>query len=169
MALGPPAPAPGDRRGWRPPRSLGIGMLGWCVSPIELIVQAVTNTEAALFAFLFGSRASGHARPDSDWDVAVYLREDLTPRERFDVRLRLLADLDGLGAVDVVVLNDAPPLLAHRALLGRRLLMRDETAFVRFFVRTMAMVEDMEYWAGIHLKARLRRLREGRFGRRRRL
>lgn len=139
------------------------------MSPRSHIVRCVENLDDVVFAYLFGSRANGRPRPDSDWDVAVYLRPERTSAERFEVRLRLLADLDDLGRVDVVVLNDAPPLLAHHVLQGQRLLVRDPTTLVRFSVRTAALAEDARYWSEIHLKERLRRLREGRFGRPQRL
>ena len=120
------------------------------------------------FAYLFGSRARAEERPDSDWDVAVYLREDLTAHERFRLRLRLTAELEDLGRVDVVALNDAPPLLAHRAIMGERLLVRDPVALVRFSVSTVARSEDGRYWRELHREARLERLKEGSFGRPRR-
>ena len=144
-------------------------MLCSIVSPVDHIVRCLEAVDGLVFAYLFGSRAGGRPRPDSDWDVAVYLRPELTKAERFKIRLRLLADLDLLGKVDVVVLNDAPPLLAHRVLQGRRLVVRDSTALVRFSVRTAALAEDERYWSEIHLKERLRRLEEGRFGRPQRL
>ena len=131
----------------------------------ELLQQALESTDEILFAFLFGSRARGNARPNSDWDVGVYLEDGLDARTRFRVRLRLLADLDALGRVDVVVLNDAPPLLAQQALAGERLLVRDETALVRFTVRTLSMAEDDRYFSRIHFRERVKRLEEGRFGR----
>jgi len=117
------------------------------------------------FALLFGSRASGSPRPDSDWDVAVYLTDELDAYRRFKIRLRLLAELADLGPIDLVVLNDAPPFLAHQALLGQRLLIRNRQAWVRFFVRTIAMSEDERPYRDLHRRARLERLREGRFGR----
>ncbi len=135
------------------------------VTPIELIERRLTAIDEILFAYLFGSRAGGRPRPDSDWDVAVFLRDGLTRRQRFDVRVRLSADLEELGKVDVVILNDAPPLLAHRVLTGRRLLVRDKVALVRFFVKTMTLAEDRRYRGEIHLQARRRRLAGGRFGR----
>jgi uncharacterized protein len=135
------------------------------MAPIQDLERHLAAVPEIAFAYLFGSRASGTARPDSDWDVAVYLREDLTPRQRFQLRLRLTADLEVLGRADVVVLNDAPPLLAHRAIMGQLVLRRDETARVRFAVRTVAMSEDERYFREIHHQARLRRLEEGTFGR----
>jgi predicted nucleotidyltransferase len=38
---------------------------------------------------LYGSRARGDARDDSDWDVAVFLKGELTPKDR-----RVLSDID---------------------------------------------------------------------------
>lgn len=135
------------------------------MTPVDHIRQTLMATDEVLFGFLFGSRGSGRARPDSDWDLGVYLRPELTARGRFKVRLRLHAELDALGRVDVVVLNDAPVLLAHQVLRGERLMMRDKTAYVRYFVRTMGEIEDERFWSQIHFKARIKRLREGRFGR----
>ena len=129
------------------------------------IASRLERSPDVTFAFLFGSRAGGSPRPDSDWDVAVYLAPRLSPRERFQRRRELLADLSDLGAVDLVVLNEAPPLLAHRALQGRRLVHRDPDLYVRFFVRTLAESEDERPWRELHHQARLRRLEEGRFGR----
>ncbi len=135
------------------------------MTPIELIEKRLKTVEEILFAYLFGSRAGGRPRPDSDWDVAVFLRDGLTKRQRFRIRVRLSAELEELGKVDVVVLNDAPPLLAHRVLTGRRILVRDKVALVRFFVTTMTLAADRRYWGEIHLQARRQRLAEGRFGR----
>lgn len=131
------------------------------------IREKLLGAEGVRFALLFGSRApGGRPRPDSDWDVAVYLDERLSPADRFAEQVRLSALLSDLGRVDLIVLNDAPPLLAHRVLLhGRRLLVRDQVAFVRFFVRTLAASGDEAHWRQVHEQARRRRLEEGRYGR----
>jgi predicted nucleotidyltransferase len=129
-------------------------------------IRAQLEAEPAVrFALLFGSRAAGTARPDSDWDVAVYLDDALDAGARFRLRTQLAAALEPARRVDLVVLNDAPPLLAHRALLGERLFIRDRVAWVRFFVRTIPLALDDAYWNEIHAAARRRRLAEGRFGR----
>lgn len=136
------------------------------MDPIEELRTRLEARPEILFAYLFGSRArEGPVRPDSDWDVAVCFDEGLSPDERFDRLCRLSAELEDIGPVDLVDLNQAPPLLAHRALMGRRLLVRAHTAFIRFFVRTLAMSEDERHWRDLHHAARLKRLAEGRFGR----
>jgi predicted nucleotidyltransferase len=122
-------------------------------------------TPGVVFAVLFGSRGRGTERPDSDWDVGVLLDPHLDDAERFRIRRQLIAALEPSERTDVVVLNDAPPLLAHRALQGRVLYVGDRAQYVRFFVRTMAEAEDASYWNRVHARARQRRLEEGRFGR----
>lgn len=83
-------------------------------------------------AYLFGSRAEGTARPDSDHDVAV-LFTDETPA--LDAVVRLGADLARRWgtAVDVVDLARAPLELRGRvAESGVRLYSADEPRRVRF-------------------------------------
>lgn len=80
---------------------------------------------AVAAAYLFGSRANGTARSNSDVDVAVILPADLEPEQAFAERLRLLGQLEDLLRplpVDVVDLERVPPLLAHEILCPRVLL-----------------------------------------------
>jgi predicted nucleotidyltransferase len=90
--------------------------------------------------YLFGSHAAGRAHRESDVDVAVLLdrRVHETREARFRERVRLSAWAVGAlhrNAVDVVVLNDAPPQLArHIVSTGQRVFCRDgevDHAFVR--------------------------------------
>lgn len=124
------------------------------------------------FAFLFGSRGKDSPRPDSDWDVAVWLDPSLSAEDRFRRRLELIGQVEDAvvgagerGEADVVVLNDAPPLLAHRALQGKRLLLRDPVRYVRFFVDTLGRSFDEQHWRDLDRRERRRRLAEGTFGR----
>lgn len=73
-------------------------------------------------AFLFGSRAEGRARPESDWDLALYL---LPPEP--DPTLEVLEALveAGFERVDLLLLHRAPPLLAFLAVRGKPLFVRE--------------------------------------------
>ena len=82
--------------------------------------------------YLFGSHAEGRAHRESDVDVGVLLRWDAYPsaRERFEMRLRLAGEL-GVQRMpmDVIILNDAPPILAARIVTeGERLFCADAAA-----------------------------------------
>lgn len=85
-----------------------------------------------LDAYLFGSRARGTAQSHSDIDVAVFIDHELAPESPYGYLAELTAALAAAvnnDTVDVVVLNDAPPLLYHRVLRdGIRLLSRNLSA-----------------------------------------
>lgn len=95
----------------------------------ERINDVLSARREILEAYLFGSHARGEGQAHSDIDIAVFVDEAKTEPSLFGYRSELTAALmSGLGtnSVDVVVLNDAPPLLYHRVLRdGSRLLSRD--------------------------------------------
>lgn len=95
---------------------------------------------AVASVYLFGSRAEDRAHRESDLDLGLLFDRDVhrTRKDRFDAALRIAADLRadlGIDAVDVVVLNDAPPLLGRLVVTeGQRLVCRDsetDHAYVR--------------------------------------
>lgn len=86
---------------------------------------------------LFGSRASGAARPDSDIDLAV-LHEDerpLTFRELGALQLAL-SEWAGLRA-DVADLGEADALLRFEALSHGRVLLRTSPQWENLVARTI--------------------------------
>ena len=82
-----------------------------------------------LEAYLFGSIATGSAQAHSDVDVAVYVDAGRQRASSFGYVADLTAALMhalGTNRVDVVLLNEAPPLLYHRVIRdGTRILSRD--------------------------------------------
>ena len=78
-----------------------------------------TRYATVVSAWLFGSHGEARAHRESDVDVGVLLDRRMVPTggQRFELRVRLTSDLIhalGNNNVDLVVLNDAPPLLARR-------------------------------------------------------
>ena len=68
---------------------------------------------------IYGSAATGRMRKDSDIDVAVLVSDRVRRSRLLQFRLRLMADLGAAlrrSDVDLVILNEALPLLAHRVL-----------------------------------------------------
>lgn len=107
------------------------------------------------FAYLFGSHATGTARPDSDVDVAVSLDPGVEPDRRLDLALvisRELATASGLGKIDVIVLDDAPlPLKGRIASEGVMVYGIDEPARIEFESRTFREYGDFEIaFRGLH-------------------
>ena len=93
------------------------------------LARALSPREEILEAYLFGSRARGQARRDSDIDVAVYVDESRVRDGVWGYRAELTTDLMvalGTNDVDVVVLNRASIVLYHRVLRdGVRVFSRD--------------------------------------------
>jgi predicted nucleotidyltransferase len=107
----------------------------------ELQFQSIFDDTPVLVAYLFGSHATGRAGPASDRDIAVLLDADLTRQQRGRWQLELigrLLDLYRSDAIDLVILNDAPPLVRFEVIRVRHVLYnRDDEARVAFEVRTM--------------------------------
>ena len=118
---------------------------------VAAMATALRPLEGVRVAYLFGSRARGDAREDSDLDVAVSFdpRFDATDdRAREAVRRAIVAALtDALGAVgeraDVVNLDRADSAVAFRAIReGHLLLARSESDRVRVEARVGRRYDD---------------------------
>ncbi|HXF71171.1 MAG TPA: nucleotidyltransferase domain-containing protein [Actinomycetota bacterium] len=125
---------------------------------------AAFEGSGVVFAYLFGSRATGHARPDSDVDVAVYL--DPPPEDPLAAALALAGRLEersGVGGIEVVVMNAAPLPLLGRILRERIVIFsRDEPARVAFESLTFREFQDFDLHARELDRELLRRHAEGR-------
>ena len=109
-------------------------------------------------AYLFGSHAAGRAHRESDIDVAVLLERTAFPtaKARFEEQLRLstlLGEALGTSRIDLVLLNDAPPLL------GRHIVTAGERMFCSDPDRDHAYVRDVQLRAA-DLEPFLRRTRQ---------
>ena len=105
-------------------------------------------------AYLFGSQATHRQTALSDVDIAVLLDGGTVAPGR--VQARLISDLMLVlkrSDVDVVVLNEAPPLLKQRAISGLRLYSRDEKARVQFEVETRREYFETQALRDVHDQA----------------
>jgi predicted nucleotidyltransferase len=136
---------------------------------LKRLSQAL-HKEGVVAAMLIGSQARGTAGPLSDVDIAIWHDPTLDPRARLDLQLRLVRDAGSAlstDEIDIVMLNDAPPLMRHRAIRdGKRLIECNHDERVRLETRAI-----LDYLDTAPLRAELgrgvrRRIREGRFGRR---
>ena len=131
-------------------------------------LQGLLPQHPVRLAYLFGSQATQHTHPSSDVDVAVLLDESLTPDERFVERMRLLGDLShifGTDHVDLVMLNEVPPLRAYETLRhGVLLYCTDAQTRIEFQVRTLRAYEDTIPLRCILAEAMVARLKAGTFG-----
>ena len=131
------------------------------------ILARVPEVVAAL---VFGSIARGEAGPQSDLDIAVLLSDEGRRRHGGDdFKARLTADLMraiGTSRLDLVLLHEAPPVLAHRALRdGTPIHVVDGRALAAFRFRTAQRYLDTKPLRELKSAALRQRLARGAFGR----
>lgn len=130
------------------------------------LVEYLAAQEDVLAAYLFGSQATDQARPDSDVDVAVLLSE-ADSVTRFQRRLQLTTEVSDICGheADVIVLNDAPPILRHQILKARHLLYeRDREARVTFEVNAGKVYADLKPQRDFFRQALFREIKEAGLG-----
>jgi len=93
-------------------------------------------------AFLIGSFATGKSRPDSDVDVAVLFGRIPDHMEILDLRERLSEGLK--RDIDLVILNEAGPIIRMQALKTGIRLRAEKGTYEDFFVRTVNEYDDLK-------------------------
>lgn len=112
------------------------------VDPEQALRRALAEHPDVVVAWLFGSRARGEPRQDSDWDVAIKFAPSSNPWSRLELA-DVLARAVGV-AVDVVDIERAPIELAAHALEASCVLhCTDEVARVDTEVRILARAHDL--------------------------
>ncbi len=89
-----------------------------------------------VFALVFGSAATGKLRKDSDIDVAIYVKSPVSGYELLSL-MQKLSDLVK-KEVEIVVLNEASPLLRHQVMKNRKeLFIKDFLVYSKFREKTI--------------------------------
>jgi len=110
---------------------------------IERAAAPIDRQHGLVALYLFGSQASGRARPDSDVDVAVMVERLPTALQRVQLREDMSERLG--RAVDLVFLDDASPILVRQVLRhGRLLVDRQPRRRAELVVRTLTDYADLE-------------------------
>lgn len=119
-------------------------------------------------AYQFGSSVEGRRGPMGDLDLAVCLSPSVNRSEYLKLKVELLRALDPVfpeGPVDLVLLNEAGPLLRHEVLRGGKLLFqRDQDTRIALEKRVMQEYLDTAYLRRLHSRALLARLKDGALG-----
>ena len=102
--------------------------------------------------YIFGSYAKGTNKKNSDLDIAVFLGGDYAPFKK----LELIGDLIEIfkrDDVDLVVLNEANPVLRHQVIkYGKIIFEESEEVRVNFEVQTLREYMDMEYFRRVQME-----------------
>jgi predicted nucleotidyltransferase len=111
---------------------------------------AVSEDSSVLFGYLFGSRAAGTANSRSDWDIAVYLNDELPEGNPVWHKFRIedaLARALGTDAVEVVLLNRLDDPVLSFEIISKGILLRDGEPDARasFESRALGRYQDWQY------------------------
>jgi uncharacterized protein len=124
-------------------------------------VDALLADAGVQFAYLFGSRATGRERPDSDADIAIMVDRPMELLDEAVLADRLARTL-GVPSVDLLDLGRASLRMRGRVLAeGRRIFSVDEPARVAFEVRSRSEYFDFLPTHRAHRDAFLRRVAAG--------
>lgn len=132
---------------------------------IPALREFFSTRREVLFAYLFGSLATNQATPLSDIDIAVYIDPHKIKDEEYlsEFKLRLMGQLMNLlqtDHVDIVALNQTPPLLNHRIVSAGILVdQKDSSTEQTFFIRTLREYEDTRCLREIQFRHALKHFR----------
>ncbi|WOB69473.1 type VII toxin-antitoxin system MntA family adenylyltransferase antitoxin [Microcystis aeruginosa] len=110
------------------------------VEKITAIVEKLPNLKLLI---LFGSRARGEHKPDSDWDFAV-LYEERSAQKDISSLLKIYTLLEQAleipeDKIDVIDLKGCSPILAHYVARDGQLLYERETGLFEGFKEKFLM------------------------------
>lgn len=120
------------------------------MEPLERATAFLRDVPGVVAAYAFGSVPEGRAHRESDLDLALLLDWSAFPDRsaRAARQIELISDLiacTGRNEIDLVILNDAPPLLGRRIVRsGRRLHVADPDAVHAFERDVQLRAADVE-------------------------
>ncbi|WP_292462821.1 nucleotidyltransferase domain-containing protein [Methanolobus sp.] len=131
---------------------------------ISLLKEFFRAQDQVELVYLFGSVAEGKAGAFSDIDLGVYLADILTKAERGYKRIELISGLTSLlgsDRVDLLVLNDTPPVLSFEIIKPNVLIFeRDSRLKVDVEQRIMSVYLDWKYYEDRMNRNLLKRITE---------
>jgi predicted nucleotidyltransferase len=131
----------------------------------RVVIPFLESRRDVLAAYIFGSIVTGRARHDSDVDIAVLVSDKVMRRDSFQYRLGMMTELMRIlkrDDVDLILLNKAPSLLAHRVLKkGKLIFERSASARVAFQVRTVNRYLDSQPMRNLYLAYLKKHARKG--------
>ena len=127
----------------------------------EKVRELLNKQKHVKLAYLFGSVAEGKEGKLSDVDIAVFLDESLSKKERFDLQLKLISGLMSIlktDRIDLIVMNDAPLLLKYNIIKHGKILKDSIETRVKVESRILSDYLDMKYYIDRHTDLAIERI-----------
>ncbi|TET90379.1 MAG: nucleotidyltransferase domain-containing protein [Methanomassiliicoccales archaeon] len=130
----------------------------------RILKDLLQKDDSVQTAYLFGSVAKGRSGPLSDIDIAVLLKESLTPRERYEKRILLINEISSAlrtDDVNLVIMNGSPLLLNYNIIRDGKLLeSKNESRRVLFETSIMSRYLDRKFYEDMHVREGMKRIAE---------
>lgn len=109
---------------------------------VDNLKEYFSNHGDISLAFLFGSQAKERISLQSDFDIAIWPKEemDINGLNKMGLEIEKLLHKN----VDLVLLPKARPTVAWAALRGKKLLIRDFKLFLKLFLEVSREAEDIQ-------------------------
>jgi len=121
-----------------------------CLQSMPDFIEYIRRDKDITAVFVFGSAAKGNLKPLSDLDLAVLLSDKLSKEDRKQKELDLTGTCNAIfqtDEIDLIILNDAPPRIAHHILKsGELLFLRNEMEYLDFSERIQRQYLDFKYY-----------------------
>lgn len=132
------------------------------IKKLKKEVYNVDIFEEIELAILYGSRAKGNHKNDSDLDLAFLLNKNFFEKIKIvEFRLNLInyfSEAIGLEA-DVIILNSAKPLLKFQVLkYGELIYVNDNFSYPSYFSKCLKEFFDFKYFREYHYQKMRERL-----------
>lgn len=119
-------------------------------------------------AYLFGSQIKGKTGALSDIDIAVLFTQKGFTSLSLELVMKLIGDLKETFKkenVDLVILNNASPVLKHQVVLcGQRIYSRDEKRALEFEKKVLQEYEDTAFLRKVYYHYMRERIRNNQLG-----
>lgn len=113
-------------------------------------INRIRLDEDVVAVLVFGSASRGNLQPLSDLDLAVLLSDKLSKVQRMEKQLDLLGLANFIfktDEIDLIILNEATPRMAHNILkTGMVLFIRDQNSYTDFRERITRHYLDFKYF-----------------------
>ena len=110
-------------------------------------LTSLFDASDVVLAYLFGSQVKGTTNSESDIDIAVLLSDQIPQSEYGQRVVDLNTELIGIfqrDAIDVALLNNAPPLLAFQVVRHGVVIYDPHHRYVSFYIDTFNQYADTQ-------------------------
>ena len=138
-----------------------IALISGITGQDKRVVEFLSKQKRVKLAYLFGSVAEGKEGKLSDVDLAVFLDESLSKKERFNLQLKLISELTSIlktDRIDLTVMNNAPLLLKYNIIKHGKILKGDKETKIKVESGILSDYLDMKYYIDRHTNLAINRI-----------